>query len=91
MFEAIKAMPDSPERTAKYAEMAKYLVSKCPWIFSDYPVSYRLTHGWLENYVPHNFCFSRWKYLSLDPKRRRAAKASFTPLSFSDLSASLKQ
>jgi ABC-type oligopeptide transport system substrate-binding subunit len=85
MFAAIKTMPDSPARTARYADMAKYLVSQCPWIFSDYPVSYRLTHGWVENYVPHNFCFSRWKYLSLDPAKRERAKSSFKPLNFSEL------
>ncbi|NOY74961.1 MAG: hypothetical protein GXP32_04115 [Kiritimatiellaeota bacterium] len=85
MFEAIKTMPDAPARTARYKEMAKYLVSRCPWIFSNYPVNYRLNHNWLENYVPHNFCFSRWKYLSLDPERRRETKKSFKPLNFSEL------
>ncbi|MCK5843056.1 MAG: hypothetical protein KAG97_00025, partial [Victivallales bacterium] len=85
MFESIKTMADSPARTARYADMAKYLVSQCPWIFSDYPVTYRLNYDWLENYVPHNFCFSRWKYLSLDPAKRRRAKSSFKPLNFSEL------
>ena len=85
MFDEIKTMPDTPERSAKYAEMAKYLVERCPWIFSHYPVSYRLSQGWVENYRPHDFCFSRWKYLNVDTKRRSELRRSFKPLSMKEL------
>ena len=85
MFAEIISMPDSPERTEKYRKMSVYLTEKCPWIFESYPVSYRLTHAWLENYLPHDFAFSRWKYLSLDPSRRTEQKASFHPLEMKDL------
>ena len=85
MFEEIKTMPDSPERTAKYAEMAEYLTEQCPWIFSHYPISYRLRHSWVENYVPHDFCFSRWKYLAIDNEKRKEAKRNFKPMKLEDL------
>jgi ABC-type transport system substrate-binding protein len=78
-------MPDTPERSAKYAEMAEYLTEQCPWIFSHYPISYRLKHSWVENYLPHDFSFSRWKYLSIDYKKRTSKKADFKPLKLEDL------
>ena len=52
MFEEIKPMGDTPERTAKYEKMVEYLAEQCPWIFAYYPISYRLIHCWVEN-TPH--------------------------------------
>ena len=85
MYDEIKTMPDSPKRTAKYAKMAEYITEQCPWIFSHYPITYRLRHSWLENYLPHNFCFSRWKYLTIDQEKRITAKKNFKPMSLKDL------
>ena len=85
MFEAILPMPDSPERTERYREMVRYLGKKCPWIFEGFPIAYQLNHAWLENYHPHDFAFARWKYLTVDPERRRQLKATFTPLSMREL------
>ncbi len=85
MFEEILPMPDSPERTERYRRMVRYLGEKCPWIFEGFPISYLLTQAWLENYHPHDFAFSRWKYLSMDPERRRRLKSTFTPLSMGEL------
>jgi oligopeptide transport system substrate-binding protein len=85
MYEEILLMPDSPERTEKYMRMSVYLTGQCPWIFESFPTSYLLVHGWLENYLPHDFVFSRWKYLSIDPQKRLTAKNSFTPIKMSEL------
>ncbi len=85
MFEAILPMSDSPERTRRYQEMTAYLAEKCPWIFEGFPISYMLSYSWLENYHPHDFAFARWKYLSLDPVKRDAARRTFKPLSFAEL------
>jgi ABC-type transport system substrate-binding protein len=85
MFEEIISMPDTPARTRKYSEMAKYLASQCPWIFESHPIAYKLLHSWLQNYIPHDFAYSSWKYLSVDVKARREAKSSFEPLELEDL------
>ena len=85
MFEKIIPMPDSPERTRKYEEMVRYLSKKCPWIFESFAISYQLNHAWLENYIPHDFAFSRWKYLSIDAGKRKQMKKNFKPLSFEEL------
>ena len=85
MFGEIKSMSDTPERTAKYAAMAKYLVERCPWIFSHYPVSYRVLRRWVENYHSHDFCFSRWKYLDVDVEKRRSERRAFEPLTLNEI------
>ena len=85
MFEAILPMADSPERTRRYREMAEYLTKQCPWIFEGFPISYLLHHSWLQNYHPHDFAFSRWKYLTVDPAEREKVRKTFTPLTFREL------
>ena len=85
LYEETLLMPDSPGRTEKYRKMSVYLTEQCPWIFESFPTSYLLTHGWLENYLPHDFVFSRWKYLSLDPRKRENTKRSFAPIKMSEL------
>ena len=85
MYEPIISMSDSEARTKLYKAMANYLTKQCPWIFESFPISYRLTHSWLENYIPHDFAFAKWKYLSLDPKKRENIRKTFKPLSMSDL------
>ena len=85
MYREIREMPDSPERRKKYESMAKWITGKCPWIFESHPVSFLLQHGWLENYIPNDFVFSKWKYLSVNPARREALRKTFKPLSFAEL------
>ena len=85
MFEEIRPMPDSPERTEKYKKMVKFLADKCVWIFEGYPISYQLNHAWLENFIPHDFGFARWKYLSVSTQRREELKKTFRPVKMSEL------
>ena len=85
MFEKIIPMPDSPERTKKYEQMVEYLSTKCPWIFESFAISYQLNHNWLQNFVPHDFAFSRWKYLAIDTAKRAKMKKNFKPLSLQEL------
>ena len=85
MYEAIRLMPPSEERTKRYRAMSRKITSLCPWIFETQPVAYLLTHCWMDNYLPHDFGFQRWKYLSLKPDLRRQTKKSFTPLSMKDM------
>lgn len=85
MFEEIRPMPDSPERTGKYKKMVRYLADKCVWIYEGYPISYQLNHAWLENFIPHDFGFARWKYLSVNSSRRKKLKKTFRPVKMSEL------
>jgi ABC-type transport system substrate-binding protein len=86
LYEAALTMPDSPERTALYLQMIRLLDEKCVWIYEGFPVTGVLRYNWLENSVPHDFGFNRWKYLSVDVAARARAKAGFRPLSLGELS-----
>ena len=85
MYKEILSMQDTPERTKKYENMSRYLIEKTPWIFETHTVSFVLTHSWMENYIPHDFAFNRWKYLSADAKKRIETKRNFKPLSMKEL------
>ena len=85
MYESIRLMEPSKERTERYKAMSRKITSLCPWIFETQPVAYLLTHCWMNNYQPHDFGFNRWKYLTVKPEQRRQVKKSFTPLSMKDM------
>jgi ABC-type transport system substrate-binding protein len=85
MFEKILVMPDSPERTMRYRQMAEYLVERAPWIFESQPVSFQLKHVWLENYHPHDFACNRWKYWSVNNDLKKQMIKTFKPLSLEEL------
>ena len=85
MFEKILPMPDSPERTRLYQKMIRYLAEQCVWIYEGFPISYQLNHAWLENFKQHDFGFARWKYLSVNLRKKEELKKSFTPVGLAEL------
>ena len=85
MYEEARRMPDSPRRTELYEKMSLFLMEECPWIFESIPMAFLLKHGWLTNYIPHDFAFNRLKYLSVDPMERARRKRNFRPLSMAGL------
>lgn len=84
-YEALRALPDGPERNALCEKMVDRVAADSPWIFEGFPVSSLVRHAWLENYHVHDFAFNRWKYLTVDPARRAEMCRTFTPLRFEDL------
>ena len=85
LYEKILAMPDSAEREKLCKQAAQLAAEGAPWIFEGFPVSYQLLNPWLENYLPHDFEFTRLKYLTVDPTKREQKKTQFRPLDFSEL------
>ncbi len=85
MYEEIKNLPNTDKRTKLYYKMVGYLQQQCPWIFESHPITFRLTHSWVRNYVPHDFAFCRWKYLAIDNEMRKKQKKMFRPLSMNEL------
>jgi len=71
LYEKIRIIPDSPERTTLYREMSDIVVEECPWIFMHHPMSYGLHHSWLKNYKPHDFPYGMVKYYRVDSDVRR--------------------
>jgi ABC-type transport system substrate-binding protein len=71
MYETIRVMNDSPERTAIYEKMATIIIEDCPWIFMFQPMSYGVKHSWIENYWPHDFPYGMAKYRRVNSQKRR--------------------
>ncbi|MCK5675576.1 MAG: hypothetical protein KAH99_01015, partial [Verrucomicrobia bacterium] len=72
MYEEIRTMQDTPERTAIYEKMAGVIVEDCPWIFMYQPMGYALKHSWLENYASHDFPYGMGKYRRVNNNARKA-------------------
>ena len=85
LYEKIIAMPDTPEREKLCQKAAALAADAAAWIFEGYPVSYQLLNPWLENFLPHDFEFTRLKYLSVDPGSRQKKQKQFKPLNLSEL------
>jgi oligopeptide transport system substrate-binding protein len=76
LYEKIRTMPDGPERTEIYKQMADIIVENCPWIFVHYPMAHGLHHAWLKNYKPHDFPYGMSKYRRIDVDARREWQAT---------------
>lgn len=70
LYEQIRTMPISDERTALVEEMAAIIVEDCPWIFLYQPMQFGLVQQWVKNYVPHAFPYGMGKYRGVDVRER---------------------
>lgn len=76
LYEQVREMPDSPERTALYQQMADIVMEDAPWIMQSQRMAYHLRHHWLRNYKPHDFPYGMTKYLRIDTDARRLFRNS---------------
>ena len=77
LYEEALALGDCVQKDQLIARMVKLLDDECVWIWEGFPVSFALHYNWLENSVPHDFSFVRWKYLSVNDKKRTEMKKKF--------------
>ncbi len=77
MYEQVREMQDTPERTAIYQKMADIVVEDCPWIFTSNPLAYGLQHHWLGNYKYHDFPYGMEKYRKIDVAGRAEWKSEY--------------
>ncbi|VGO14600.1 Periplasmic oligopeptide-binding protein [Pontiella desulfatans] len=70
MYEQIRVMPDSPERTAIYEKMAKIIVEEAPWVFQYQPMSFAVKHSWIENYVSHDYPYGMGRFRRVNTATR---------------------
>ncbi|WP_372807636.1 ABC transporter substrate-binding protein [Pontiella sp.] len=71
LYEKIRVMSDSPERTALYEQMAHIIVEDAPWIFQYQPMSFAVIHSWVENYVSHDYPYGLAKFQGTDVALRK--------------------
>ncbi|MBN1676856.1 MAG: ABC transporter substrate-binding protein [Kiritimatiellae bacterium] len=77
LYEQVRVMPDSPERTALYRRMADILIEDCPWIYMYHRMAYGLHHHWIRNYKPHDFPYGMTRFHRIDTAARRDWQATY--------------
>ncbi len=66
LYDEVRVMPPSPERTAKYEKMRDMIIEDVPMIGSMARTRYYLIHSRLKNFKPEE-TFSNWvKYLTIE-------------------------
>ena len=66
LYEQVRVMADSTERTALCRTMSDEIVADPPWIFGSVPLAYTLQHKWVRNYKHHDFPYGMEKYWRAD-------------------------
>jgi ABC-type transport system substrate-binding protein len=66
LYEKIKTMPDSPERTAIYQRMVKLLWVYNPWRVNTLKRGTILMQPWVLGYKKHPFAQEPYRYLDID-------------------------
>ncbi|MEC5216463.1 ABC-type transport system substrate-binding protein [Actimicrobium sp. GrIS 1.19] len=74
LFEQARKLPDSPERTRLYDDMAQLVAGYAPWVLRTNPLSVDVRHRWVRNYLRHPVTLTTWRYLDLDGAPRANAQ-----------------
>ena len=74
LYEQVKRMPDSPERTKLYQEMAKLVLVYAPWKLGVHRIANAVAQPWVSSLKRHPIMHAPWKYLDIDLAKRSAAR-----------------
>ena len=66
LYEKVKRMPDSPERTKLYQEMAKLVLVYAPWKLGVHRIANSVVQPWVSSLKRHPIMHAPWKYLDVD-------------------------
>ena len=69
LYERVKTMPDTPERTELYRRMVHLLWVYNPWRVNSLLRNTILIHPWVIGFKKHPFSHDPWKYLDVDLDR----------------------
>ena len=70
LYEQIRTMPDTLERTEIYARMANMISEDCPVLLLSEPISYVLYYDWVRNVKHHPVGYGFTKYRRIDTALR---------------------
>jgi ABC-type transport system substrate-binding protein len=74
LYEQARVMPDSPERTKVYQEMAKLVVAYAPWKINTHRILTDLWHPWVIGFRrPPVQSQHFWKYIDIDSSKAKVA------------------
>ncbi len=74
LYEKIKVMPDSPERTELYRRMVKLLWVYNPWRVNFIKQGTVLLQPWVLHYKKHPFAHEPWRYIDVDLAKKPAER-----------------
>ena len=74
LYEKVKRMPDTPERTALYQEMAKLVLVYAPWKLGVHRIANSVAQPWVSSLKRHPIMHAPWKYLDIDLAQRGAVQ-----------------
>jgi ABC-type transport system substrate-binding protein len=69
LYEQLRDMQDSPERSAFCQRMVDIVIEECPWIFLGIPLDHELQQPWLKNRKYHDFPYGMEKYWRVDSSK----------------------
>ncbi len=69
LYERVKIMPDSPERTELYRRMVHLIWVYAPWRVNSLMQGTILIHPWVIGYKKHPFAHEPWRYLDIDESK----------------------
>ena len=72
LYDKIKIMHDTPERTIILNKMSDIIIDDSPWIFLYQPLNFSLIHEWVKNYEYHAFPYGMGKYRKINPEIKKA-------------------
>ncbi len=70
LYEIVRVMRDSPERTEIYARMIRILNHDCPVLLLTEPARFALSYEWVRNVKPHPVGYGYKKYHRVDTRMR---------------------
>jgi oligopeptide transport system substrate-binding protein len=76
-FEAAVKMQDSPERTAMYEKLNKFLAEEVVVIFNMHRQAYTLEQGWLMNYHSSDLNHDSYQYYNIDTAKKEELLKKF--------------
>lgn len=74
MYLQAQRMPDSPERTRLYQEMARLVSVYAPWKLGVHRKYTHLVHPWVLGYKKHPIMLEPWKFIDIDVEKQKAAR-----------------
>jgi oligopeptide transport system substrate-binding protein len=76
-FEAAVSMQDSPERTARYTKLNKFLAEEVVALFGVHRQAYIMEQGWLRNFHPTDLHHDAVQYLNIDNQKKAELLKNF--------------
>jgi len=70
LYETIRTMQDTPERTELYVQMIRMISEECPVMLTTEPENFVLYYDWVHNVKPHPIGYGYLQYRRLDTQLR---------------------